>query len=112
MQVKPAPVEDDVEVDIVTAEKVGAFSDSDDSEDGLYFLPTGPLPDPPADQSRHQSSSKARSGSTESKSSPVFDAEDECNPDSSHFQHYSGQTKLAHGHPLLRRSRSQIRKKS
>ncbi|KAG6555195.1 hypothetical protein Mapa_003234 [Marchantia paleacea] len=44
-KVKPARVDDDVEVDVETVEKVAAFSDSDDSQDGLYFLPTIPLPD-------------------------------------------------------------------
>lgn len=34
-----------MEVDVETVEKVAAFSDSDDSQDGLYFLPTIPLPD-------------------------------------------------------------------
>ncbi len=44
-QVKPVRVDDDADVDILTTEKVAAFSDSDNSEDGLYFLPTVPLPD-------------------------------------------------------------------
>jgi hypothetical protein len=38
-------VESDIEVDIETVDKVGAYSDSD--EDGLYFLPVEPEPDPP-----------------------------------------------------------------
>ncbi|KAL3678177.1 hypothetical protein R1sor_021133 [Riccia sorocarpa] len=54
-KVKPAQVDDDVEVDVETVEKVAAFSDSDDSQDGLYFLPTIPLPDdPPESPSREQ----------------------------------------------------------
>lgn len=45
-KVRPAArVDEDEEVDIMTADKVAAFSDSDDSQDGLYFLPTTPLPD-------------------------------------------------------------------
>jgi COMPASS component SWD1 len=44
-KVKPVRVDDDADVDILTTEKVAAFSDSDNSEDGLYFLPTVPLPD-------------------------------------------------------------------
>jgi len=35
-------VDEDADVDIMTTEKVAAFSDSDESEDGLYFLPTIP----------------------------------------------------------------------
>lgn len=38
-------VDSDVELDIETVDKVGAYSDSD--EDGLYFLPVEPEPDPP-----------------------------------------------------------------
>ncbi|GBG71907.1 hypothetical protein CBR_g10843 [Chara braunii] len=46
-KVKPAREEEDEEVDILTVEKVPAYSDSDNSQDGLYFLPTVPEPDPP-----------------------------------------------------------------
>lgn len=42
IQVKPTRVDEDADVDIMTTEKVAAFSDSDESEDGLYFLPTVP----------------------------------------------------------------------
>jgi hypothetical protein len=42
IQVKPTRVDEDADVDIMTTEKVAAFSDSDESEDGLYFLPTIP----------------------------------------------------------------------
>lgn len=35
-------MDEDADVDIMTTEKVAAFSDSDESEDGLYFLPTVP----------------------------------------------------------------------
>ncbi|GAQ91308.1 WD40 repeat protein [Klebsormidium nitens] len=38
-------VDSDIDLDIETVEKVGAYSDSD--EDGLYFLPVKPEPDPP-----------------------------------------------------------------
>ena len=38
-------MDEDEEVDIMTSDKVAAFSDSDDSDDGLHFLPTTPLPD-------------------------------------------------------------------
>lgn len=41
-KVKPTRVDEDADVDIMTTEKVAAFSDSDESEDGLYFLPTVP----------------------------------------------------------------------
>ncbi|CAM6103030.1 unnamed protein product [Calypogeia fissa] len=46
-KVQVPSVEDDVEVDILTTEKVAAFSDSDESQDGLYFLPTVPVRDEP-----------------------------------------------------------------
>lgn len=38
-------MDSDLDVDIETVDKVGAYSDSD--EDGLYFLPVEPEPDPP-----------------------------------------------------------------
>lgn len=45
-KVKPSKLADEnVEVDIETVEKITAFSDSDDSEQNLYFLPTAPEPD-------------------------------------------------------------------
>jgi hypothetical protein len=44
-QVKPTRLNEDADVDIMTVEKVAAFSESDESEDGLYFLPTVPLRD-------------------------------------------------------------------
>lgn len=44
-QVKPARVDEDADVDIMTMEKVAAFSESDESEDGLFFLPTVPVRD-------------------------------------------------------------------
>lgn len=44
-QVKPTRFNEDADVDIMTVEKVAAFSESDESEDGLYFLPTVPLRD-------------------------------------------------------------------
>ncbi|MCO5553069.1 hypothetical protein L7F22_006590 [Adiantum nelumboides] len=47
---KPSRTDEDEEVDIMAADKVAAFSDSDDSADGLYFLPTVPLPDTPEQQ--------------------------------------------------------------
>lgn len=47
---KPSRTDEDEEVDIMTADKVAAFSDSDESDDGLYFLPTVPLPDTPEQQ--------------------------------------------------------------
>ncbi|KAL2642152.1 hypothetical protein R1flu_009739 [Riccia fluitans] len=53
-KIKPAQLEDDVEVDVETVEKVAAFSDSDDSQDGLYFLPTIPLPDEVPDSPSHE----------------------------------------------------------
>ncbi|KAI5074231.1 hypothetical protein GOP47_0010192 [Adiantum capillus-veneris] len=49
---KPCRTDEDEEVDILTADKVAAFSDSDDSDDGLYFLPTVPLPDTPEQQTQ------------------------------------------------------------
>ncbi|KAH7443791.1 hypothetical protein KP509_02G050900 [Ceratopteris richardii] len=49
---KPSRVDEDEEVDIMTADKVAAFSDSDDSDDGLNFLPTVPLPDTPEQQNQ------------------------------------------------------------
>lgn len=49
---KPTKTDEEEEVDIMTADKVAAFSDSDDSDDGLYFLPTIPLPDTPEQQNQ------------------------------------------------------------
>lgn len=49
-KVKPAEVDQNEEIDILTLEKIAAFSDSDVSEDGLLFLPTVPLHDTPEQQ--------------------------------------------------------------
>lgn len=66
--------EADVEVDIMTTEKVAAFSDSDESQDGLYFLPTVPVPDePPVSSFRERPSTPPKpssSSATESDRSP------------------------------------------
>nr|PNR55014.1 hypothetical protein PHYPA_005907 [Physcomitrium patens] len=40
IQVKPLQVDEDANVDILTTEKVAAFSDNEESVDGFYFLPT------------------------------------------------------------------------
>ncbi|KAJ7516075.1 hypothetical protein O6H91_22G042000 [Diphasiastrum complanatum] len=55
-KVKPVQVDEDVEVDILTTEKVAAYSDSDDSQEGLYFLPTIPLSDSPVREQSPQPS--------------------------------------------------------
>lgn len=47
-------MDEDVDVDIMTTERVAAFSDTDESEDGLYFLPT--VPDRDASPPRPQPS--------------------------------------------------------
>ncbi|KAH7405387.1 hypothetical protein KP509_15G068400 [Ceratopteris richardii] len=51
------------EVDIMTADRVAAFSESDDSDDGLYFLPMLPSPDTPEQQNQAPQASQIFEGS-------------------------------------------------
>eukprot|EP00249_Psilotum_nudum_P023334 c28833_g1_i3 orf=339-2225(-) len=91
-KVKPARVDEDEEVDIMTTEKVAAYSDSDDSQDGLYFLPTTPLPDTPEQQNPTMQSSdvpskEQNSSPSESERSPLVDEDEKANPsEPSHCQ--------------------------
>eukprot|EP01018_Ginkgo_biloba_P014802 Gb_30454 [translate_table: standard] len=67
-KVRRAHVNEDEEVDIMTTEKISAFSDSDDSQEGLYFLPTIPLPDSPKQQDQSSGSPSKPENSTPSQS--------------------------------------------
>lgn len=59
IKVKPArTVDEDEEVDIMTADKIAAFSDSDDSEDCLHFLPTTLVPEAAEQQNPSMHSSE------------------------------------------------------
>ncbi|XP_024534159.1 protein RBL [Selaginella moellendorffii] len=51
---KPVQADDDADIDITTTEKVAVFSDSDESQDNLYFLPTVPQPDSPVPEEPSQ----------------------------------------------------------
>lgn len=53
---KPSKTDEEEEVDIMTADKIAAFSESDDSDDGLYFLPTVPIPDKTEEENQSQQS--------------------------------------------------------
>lgn len=73
-KVKIAPVDEDEEIDIMTTEKCLDFSDSDDSDGGLHYLPTTPLPDSPKQQDQSSGSPKPEnSTASQSDRSPVID---------------------------------------
>ncbi|KAI5421529.1 protein RBL [Lathyrus oleraceus] len=58
-KVKGSDVDEDEEIDIMTVEKDHAFSDSDMSQEELWFLPVSPIPDVPEPQDKFlESSSK------------------------------------------------------
>eukprot|EP00249_Psilotum_nudum_P023337 c28833_g1_i6 orf=3-1592(-) len=99
-KVKPARVDEDEEVDIMTTEKVAAYSDSDDSQDGLYFLPTMPLPDTPDQQNPTMQASDVlpkehNSSPSESERSPLANRDEKVTP--SEQGHYQVVESLAEG---------------
>ncbi|GBG60962.1 hypothetical protein CBR_g18561 [Chara braunii] len=47
--------DEDEDVDVMTVERLSVYSDSDDSRDCLYYLPTVPIPDRPPDEVQAQS---------------------------------------------------------
>lgn len=75
-KVKVAHVDEDEEVDIMTTQKF-LDSDSDDSGERLYHLPTIPLPDSPKQQEQSSASPSKPENSTPSQSdgSPALDEE-------------------------------------
>lgn len=89
-------MDEDADVDIMTTEKVAAFSDTDESEDGLYFLPTipdrdasppRPPPSPVASPNIAQAVPKVAGSMTPSNSAGSQDSDTE--PDYNHAEQNS-----------------------
>ncbi|KAH9330964.1 hypothetical protein KI387_003072, partial [Taxus chinensis] len=87
-KVKTAHVDEDQEVDIMTTQNYLNYSDSDDSREGLYYLPTVPLPDSPKQQDHSSGSPSKPENSTPSQSdrSPITDEGKDKTPEQSGCQ--------------------------
>ncbi|KAG0629568.1 hypothetical protein M758_1G113300 [Ceratodon purpureus] len=108
-KVKPTRVDEDADVDIMTTEKVAAFSDSDESEDGLYFLPTIPDRDaspprpPPSPVASPNTASVPKVAGSMTPSNSVGSQDSDTEPDGQHTEQNSEDEEVGPNGRLKRR---------